>query len=83
MQGGGGRVTHTKLIPSLSHLSMVKSMTTLQAPSDNGGQTGREASVWLCECVRGECEISKQQYSLELITLKVMKLPGDTVSLQG
>ena len=34
----------------------------------------------MCVCV---CETSKQQSSLELIMLKVMKLPRDTVSLQG
>lgn len=35
---GGG--TQAALVPSHRHLSIVKSMTTLQLNSDNGGQQG-------------------------------------------
>lgn len=35
---GGG--TQAALVPSHCHLSIVKSMTTLQLNSDNGGQLG-------------------------------------------
>lgn len=48
MQRGRGRVTHMKLLSSFSHLSMVKSMTTLRVLFDYRSKEGKEGGVRRC-----------------------------------